>query len=1029
MGVFSVKAVLSAVDKNFSSTMKSALGYTNNLKDTLTSGIGFGILTGVGQKAFASLSGGVSGIISDMGDASAAWKTFEGNMTMNGTVASEIQDIKKELQDFATQTVYSASDMASTYAQLAAVGTKDTRKLVKGFGGLAAAAENPTQAMKTLSQQATQMAAKPTVAWEDFKLMLEQTPAGVAAVAKTMGMSTTEMIKNIQDGTIATEDFFNAVAETGTNANFTKLATEYKTVGQAMDGLTETMSTKLQPAFDTLSGYGIKAVSKLSDSFDQIDGNALAAKITSGVDTVMKYVDVLKTNMSGVGKAFHDAFSAIGSEFSDISGKFGSDTSIKNFGDAVHVAAGYLKKFAGFLEENSDKVALVLKNLPKLLVAYKGFKILKAVAPFVGVFSKGILMLAGKGVGAIAGKLFGIGKAQKTVGEASESSAKQMVQSAGAFLMLGAGIALIAGGFALLAYSSVQLANAGPLAIGVMVGMVAAVAGLLVVAKAVAPALTAGAAGFVAFGGAIILAAVGMALMTAAAISLANAGPLAIGVMVGMVAAIALLAAGAALLGPALSAGAIGFIAFGAAIALVGVGALLAAVALTLVASVLPTVVEYGAQGALSIAALGAGMIVFAAGAAAAGVGCIVLGVGLAIVAVGLGLIAVTVLVVAAGVLALAAGAVILGSGLIITGAALMLVGASLPMVATGALLSLAGFTALLAVSVALTAVLTLLTVPLLLLGVSFTAASLGIVAFGLAMTTSALGVAAMSLALKAVNSSMKSIAKNAKAAQSSITSMKKSVSIVNDGLDALGSKAKSAIDKLVSAFSGSTGDAQSAASSLANGFKNGIQTGIAPIPSIGISCMAKFNSGLMAGGVMAIATSRSISSSIISTMNATQSGMYNCGYYIGIGLANGMRASLGEVQAVAAQLAAAAEEAVRAKAKIHSPSRVFEKLGEFVGEGFAAGIDSMNKRVKKASDDMVSIPDINAGHDIENYKSGMSSKSTLNDEYTYTPVIYVSAEVTSVMDGKEVGYGSARYVQEKNAKEEKVKRYINGVR
>ena len=192
---------------------------------------------------------------------------------------------------------------------------------------------------------------------------------------------------------------------------------------------------------------------------------------------------------------------------------------------------------------------------------------------------------------------------------------------------------------------------------------------------------------------------------------------------------------------------------------------------------------------------------------------------------------------------------------------------------------------------------------------------------------------------------------------------------------------------------------------------------------------MAKFNSGLMAGGVMAIATSRSISSSIISTMNATQSGMYNCGYYIGIGLANGMRASLGEVQAVAAQLAAAAEEAVRAKAKIHSPSRVFEKLGEFVGEGFAAGIDSMNKRVKKASDDMVSIPDINAGHDIENYKSGMSSKSTLNDEYTYTPVIYVSAEVTSVMDGKEVGYGSARYVQEKNAKEEKVKRYINGVR
>ena len=47
--------------------------------------------------------------------------------------------------------------------------------------------------MKTLSQQATQMAAKPKVAWQDFKLMMEQTPAGMAAIAKEMGMSLDEL--------------------------------------------------------------------------------------------------------------------------------------------------------------------------------------------------------------------------------------------------------------------------------------------------------------------------------------------------------------------------------------------------------------------------------------------------------------------------------------------------------------------------------------------------------------------------------------------------------------------------------------------------------------------------------------------------------------------------------------------------------------------------------------------------------------------------------------------------------------------
>ena len=74
------------------------------------------------------------------------------------------------------------------------------------------------------------MAAKPKVVWQDFKLMLRQTPAGVAAVAKRNGMSTSKLVSKVQDGTVKTEDFFNAIAKVGTNDTFTKLATEYKTL-------------------------------------------------------------------------------------------------------------------------------------------------------------------------------------------------------------------------------------------------------------------------------------------------------------------------------------------------------------------------------------------------------------------------------------------------------------------------------------------------------------------------------------------------------------------------------------------------------------------------------------------------------------------------------------------------------------------------------------------------------------------------------------------------------------------------------
>lgn len=216
--------------------------------------------------AIASLSG-------DLSESSKAWQTFEANASTNHS-QSEIQAVKKELQDFATATIYSSSDMASTYAQLDAVGVASAQNLVKAFGGLAAASADPAQAMQTLSQQATQMAAKPKVAWEDFKLMLEQSPAGMAAVASEMGMSVQDLITNIQAGTVSTTDFFNAVEKAGTSDKFTKMATEYKTVDQAMDGLRETAVNKLQPAFDAVSQVGINAISGIADKLGgvNIDG-------------------------------------------------------------------------------------------------------------------------------------------------------------------------------------------------------------------------------------------------------------------------------------------------------------------------------------------------------------------------------------------------------------------------------------------------------------------------------------------------------------------------------------------------------------------------------------------------------------------------------------------------------------------------------------------------------------------------------------------------------------------------------------
>ena len=860
---FSVRAILSAQDRGFSSTLKSALKSTDSLGSKIKSGFAFGILTGAGQQAFSCLTNGVRDLISEIDTSNAAWKTFTGNMKMLGKSDKEIAGVKKELQSFAEQTIYSSSDMAQTYAQLAAVGTKNCNKLVKGFGGLAAAAENPQQAMKTLSQQATQMAAKPTVAWQDFKLMLEQTPAGIAAVAKQMGMTTSELVSNVQNGTIKTEEFFDAIAKVGTNDAFTKLATQYKTAGQAMDGLKETLGNKLTPAFDVLSNRAIGGISGIIDKIGEIDGEALATKVSAGLDKAQPYWELFKKTVS--------------------------------------VTGGVLKKTAGFVSDHSEAISKALPFVLGLAAAYKGFTVINKVVPGMSKFTQYLTSLAGKGIGSLAGKLFGVAAGEKAAGSAGVTSATQIAGAAKSFMMMGSAVFLISAGFALLAYSAVQVASAGPGAIAVLFGLIGAMAllgaGMTVMLKTLAPMsaqLIPAAAAMLMLGGAVLLVAAGFALMAYAATSLASAGGLAIGVMAGMLVAVGLLAVGAAALGPALTAGAVGLLAFGVAILLVGAGTLMACAGLALLATKLPVIAAYGTTAAGAIVALGASMFVFSAGAIVAG-----------------------------------AGALVLGAGLVVAGA--------------------------------------------------------GLAVFGAGMIAGAAGTLAMAVALRLVRSQLKSIASNAKSAQSSLNSMRTSVKVVESGLDALGSKAKSAMNKLTSAFDNAASKSRSAGQKVGTGFTHGMQSGLNRAPSV---------------------ASRAVQSAV-SRLRSGRSGAYSAGAYISQGFASGMQSCLGAVRAAAAALASAAEAAVRAKAKIHSPSRVTGKLGQYWGKGLGLGMLKEARFVERASEKLVSIPNITAPRLAAAYSGEMSA------DYDYYRNSEYIIEVPLTVDGREVARATASYTRE----------------
>lgn len=118
-----------------------------------------------------------------------------------------------------------------------------------------------------------------------------------------------------------------------------------------------------------------------------------------------------------------------------------------------------------------------------------------------------------------------------------------------------------------------------------------------------------------------------------------------------------------------------------------------------------------------------------------------------------------------------------------------------------------------------------------------------------------------------------------------------------------------------------------------------------------------------------------------------------------------------------AAQLAAAAEAAIRAKAQIHSPARVTDKLGNYFGIGWINGIMDHVQEAKQAAMELIQIPELTPAPEI-----GMSLRTgseDLNDSYQYSSNGKYTIYVPVNLDGREIGKATATYTREEIEKQE----------
>lgn len=226
----------------------------------------------------------------------------------------------------------------------------------------------------------------------------------------------------------------------------------------------------------------------------------------------------------------------------------------------------------------------------------------------------------------------------------------------------------------------------------------------------------------------------------------------------------------------------------------------------------------------------------------------------------------------------------------------------------------------------------------------------------------------------------------------------------------------------VASTISSAFTSASSASVTSINAIVTAMTNAEAKATTSGTAMGTNFTKGLGSGLKTGVSVAKSSCQSIISAFNSCQSRAYYCGQMIGQGLANGLRASEGSVRAAAASLAAAADAAIQAKAKIGSPSKVTRKDGMWIGKGFVLGLESMYSDVKRASEDLLYLPMLDAP------KMAFGGiVSDMNPDYEYTNNAQLTIETPLYINDREFARATYRANQNEFDRHSKFNERLRG--
>ena len=223
MAINEVKAILSAEDRGYTSTMKNAMGVTESFGSRIKSGLGFGALMGIGSKAVNVIAGAIK---NNLGSAVKRLDTLNNFPKVMQSLGFSAENATKGIDKLANGITHLPSTLDSVAQQAQAIVPltnnidKATDIVLALNNAMAAGGADAAQQASAINQW-TQAMSKGKPDMQDWKSIIQTAPAQIDQLAKSLlgaNANQTDLYNAMQKGTISMDQVNNKMIEL-TNAS------------------------------------------------------------------------------------------------------------------------------------------------------------------------------------------------------------------------------------------------------------------------------------------------------------------------------------------------------------------------------------------------------------------------------------------------------------------------------------------------------------------------------------------------------------------------------------------------------------------------------------------------------------------------------------------------------------------------------------------------------------------------------------------------------------------------------------------